>query len=367
MKLDKIDTRIIKKIYNSVISYFKSISSIILIGMISIIIFSIFAVGTNRGINSKLSNKQFVINKFKTTTDSVIKSNEKEAKVRVYLTKQKKIKELDLEEYVLGVVSGEMPVTFDIEALKSQAVAARTYSAAHMKAYGGSPCRNSKGADLCDTVHCQVYKSKEQRLKEWPKDLRKEYWNKLVQAVNDTSGQVLTYNGRLVLEPFYFSTSSGKTENSEDVFSTAVPYLRSVESPGENVSSKFCSTKSINYESLVNDLNSAFKGANLTVSNVKNNIKILNRSIAGGVTKMKVGKITCKGPQFRKALKLNSANFELKFCSSFVQINCKGYGHDVGMSQWGANVMAKNHKTYEQILTHYYKGTEIKSLSQIKE
>lgn len=359
------DNNILEKSYNFIKCYLKPMSSIVSIGMIFIVLFSIVFVGVNKSNHEiTLDNK---INKFKGGSESIIKykHNRKDQKIRVYVTKENKIKEMDLEQYVLGVVSGEMPASFHIEALKAQAVAARTYAAAHMKSFGGSPCKRAKGADLCDTVHCQVYKSKESRLRDWPKSQRDELWKKMVQAVNSTSGQVLTYQGKLVLEPFYFSTSSGKTENSQEVFSSAVPYLKSVYSPEKTEAPKFKTSKRVDYNTFVKSINSAFPKAKVSIQNVKSQVKVLSRTEAGGVKKIALGKIKATGPEFRRALKLNSANFNISFYSTYVLIDCKGYGHGVGMSQWGANIMAKGNKKYNDILTHYYNNTEIKKIDSI--
>ena len=155
--------------------------------------------------------------------------------VKIYLTKENRIIELPLEEYIKGVVSSEMPINFELEALKAQAVAARTYTIAHTKILGGG-CSKGNGADLCDTIHCQVYMSKEKRRELWGESAKKN-WNKVEEAVKSTEGQIITYNNELARGAYYFSTSSGRTENSEDIFVNALPYLRSVESYGRRPSS----------------------------------------------------------------------------------------------------------------------------------
>ena len=153
--------------------------------------------------------------------------------VKVYITESNEVKEVPLEEYVKSVVSGEMPVSFNMEALKAQAVAARTFVAAKIL----NPCPNAKGGIVCDTTHCQVYIDKEKRIEKW-KEAGEEYWNKISTAVDETKGQVLTYNKELVKYPQFFSTSSGMTENAIDVFSGDIPYLVSKESKGRRNSPK---------------------------------------------------------------------------------------------------------------------------------
>lgn len=360
-----IKNSVIKRNYRGISSYFKAMSSLIIIGMLSTILFSIVFVGINYEKNNAKVEEN--VKNFKDDPTSVVKYkfNGKTEKVKVYITSENKVKEIDLEEYVLGVVSGEMPASFHIEALKAQAVAARTYTIAHMKKFGGSGCKNGKGADLCDTVHCQVYKSKESRLSSWPKKQRDELWKKIVQAVNETSGEVITYNGKLISSPFYFSTSSGKTENSQEVFSNSLPYLKSVSSPGEEVAPKYKSSKDIKYNDFANAINSNFPKAKVSSSSVKTQVKVIKRTEGGSVKTIKVGNVNATGPQFRTALNLNSANFNISFLPQYVRIECNGYGHGVGMSQWGANVMAKNNKKYKEILKHYYKNTEIEKIEQV--
>lgn len=325
-----------------------------------IVITSLLIVGVGEGDN-KSTNKKDFINQFEINESSTkYVSLPKISCVKVLITKQNVVREIDLEEYVTGVVASEMPAAFDIEALKAQAVAARTYALAHVPESGGLPCKNGNGADLCDTVHCQVYKSKEERIKLWAsKKLGEEYWKKIKLAVESTSGQVLTYNGKLVMEPYYFATSSGKTENSEDVFSSSIPYLKSVESPGEERAGSFKSSNTFKYSELSKIINNSYNNANVSISNIKKGIKVIERSEAGSVKTIKVGSITMTGSKFRTMLGLKSSNFEIVFNANDVEINCSGYGHGVGMSQWGADAMAKSGKKYIEILNHYYKGTDI--------
>jgi stage II sporulation protein D len=284
-------------------------------------------------------------------------------KVKVYLTDKKKIVELDLEEYLPGVLSGEMPANFEIEALKAQAVAARTYALSRSKSIGGTGCSNYQGADLCDTVHCQVYVDKLTRLSQWEESQREELWNKIVSAVKATEGQVLTYNGQLVMRPQYFSASSGKTEDAQTVFGFDEPYLRSVESPGEEIAKEsYKKSYEFKYSNLASIINKSFPSAKVSSKNLHKQLEIVETSDAGTVTEIKVGNTTITGSQFRFMLDLNSANFIINFKKDAVQIQCRGNGHGVGMSQWGANVMAKSGSNYMNILTHYYQGTKVEKI-----
>lgn len=283
--------------------------------------------------------------------------------VSVYLTKEGRAVELPLEEYIKGVISSEMPVTFEMEALKSQAIAARTYTLAHTKALGSGNHENGKGADLCDTVHCQVYMTKEARLKAWGVSGEKN-WAKIEEAVNSTKGMVLTYNNELAKGAYYFSTSGGKTENVEEVFVNALPYLKSVDSPGEEISPSYKSSVTIPISKFVNTINNQYKDAGVSTGKLKSQIKINSKTEGGSVKEIKLGNITIPGKTFRVLFNLKSANFQLEILDKDVVINCIGSGHGVGMSQWGANVMAKAGKNYKDILKHYYSGVEIKTVNK---
>ena len=277
--------------------------------------------------------------------------------IKVYITKEDKVVDIKIEEYVKSVVSGEMPASFGIEALKAQAVAARTYVAAKR----GRPCDIAKGGDVCDTTHCQVYIGKEERIAKWD-GAGQENWDKISKAVDETKGIVLSYDKELVQYPQFFSTSSGKTENSRDVFSGDIPYLVSTESTGEEVAPRFKGELLLNSSDFVEKINSKFQDAKLTVDNLSEQIEIVSRSDAGGIKEIKIGGATVRGLDFRLAIGLNSTNFQYTISNNEIIFESKGYGHGVGMSQWGANIMAKNGSEYNSILKHYYTGVELKEL-----
>ncbi len=269
-----------------------------------IVITSLLIVGV--GDNQNLSegkNSEIILKEFNNNIKNIPLA--KISKVKIFMSKENIVKEMDLEEYVTGVVAAEMPASFEIEALKAQAVASRTYALARVLELGGSPCKNGNGANLCDTVHCQAYTSKQERIKSWEKSSKnsgEKYWAKIKMAVESTAGEVLTYNNSLVMEPIYFATSSGKTENSEDVFSNSLPYLRSVESPGEERSSNFKSSNKFKYNELSEIINSNYKNARVSATNIKNQLAVIDRTQAGSVKTIKVGSITMTGSKFRTML-----------------------------------------------------------------
>ena len=260
-------------------------------------------------------------------------------KINIYNHKTNKTEQMDIEEYLYGVLSGEMPSDFDIEALKAQAVAA-----------------------VCtDYTHCQEYKSYEELKESKGEDWIKDSYPIIKQAVDETKGHIITYDGEPIL-PLYFSTSSGKTENSEEVFSTEYPYLRSVDSPYDKYAPKYASTLKISNKDFVRKLKNTYSDINIIEDNLSSQIKILSRSDGGSVEKIKLGNKEVTGRDIRNILNLNSANFEIKFDTNSLDFVVKGYGHGVGMSQWGAQGMAEEGYKYYEILSHYYKDTIIKDL-----
>ena len=277
--------------------------------------------------------------------------------IKVYNHKNKKVQNIDIEEYLYGVLSGEMSAKFNIEALKAQAIAARTFTI-----YNKEQGKKHKDAVVCtDYTHCQEYKSEEDLLKTNGEEWINEFYPKIKQAVNETKGQIITYEGSPIL-PLYFSTSSGNTENSEEVFSDSYPYLRSVESPYDKNAPKFASNIKINNNDFIKTINKSYPKAKLYEENLSDQIKILNRSEGGSVNKIKLGNKELEGVDIRKLFNLNSSNFEIKFNDKYVDIVVKGYGHGVGMSQWGAEGMANEGHMYYEILTHYYTDTDIKDI-----
>jgi stage II sporulation protein D len=209
--------------------------------------------------------------------------------------------------------------------------------------------------------------SKERRYSDWLKKDADIYWNKITEAVMNTAEKVLTYEGKLVMDPFYFSMSSGKTENAVDVFAYDRPYLRSVESSGEKSVRDFETTAVYTYDKLASLINTKYPKSNVSSKKLKSQLSIRDRTSGGGSVKsMKVGGVTLTGRQFREFLELKSSNFKIVFNSKNIQVVSMGYGHGVGMSQWGARIMAKEGSNYEEILTHYYLGVKIDKLENIK-
>lgn len=343
---------------NIIVNQLKSILATTLIIIVFMIAMPMFVMGSNisqKDVEGESVVEEAAVEASTKKTNIMINGN---STVKVYITETDKIVEVPLEEYICGVVSNEMPANFEKEALKAQAVAARTYLASKKN----RGCSLHENVDICDSTHCQVYTSKEDRLSKWDESCAEDYWNKIKEAVDETSGQVLSYEGELVLYPQFFSTSSGQTENSEDVFSGDIPYLKSVSSIGEEEAPKYTSEKKYSLEDFVYLLNNNFSNLNATVENIKEKFKVKSKSEAGGVMTLEINNVEVKGTDFRKAVLLNSTNFTYEFIDNNIVFYCKGYGHGVGMSQWGANAMAKNGSGYDEILKHYYTGVEITNL-----
>ncbi|NLX63001.1 MAG: stage II sporulation protein D [Tissierellia bacterium] len=279
--------------------------------------------------------------------------------VKVYNIKNGQVMELPLEEYIKGVVAAEMPAEFHIEALKAQAVASRTYAINRMLKHGeGHP--EHPEAPLCIGIHCQVYLSLEELSSIHAKDWVEKYWGKIEEAVESTKGQVLYYEGELI-EALYHSTSGGMTEDAVDVFAVDLPYLKAVESQYEEDAPRYKSTVTMSGDEFVDKINKKFPDAHVTTENIAEKIKLVEKTESGRVKKISINGSIVDGREIRELFNLNSTNFKIYYnpSTNIVEIETIGYGHGVGMSQWGANGMAKNGKNYEEILKHYYTGVEL--------
>lgn len=249
---------------------------------------------------------------------------------------------IELEEYVTGVVGAEMPASFNVEALKAQAVIARTYA---LKA-------NSRGTVLSDNESSQSYKSNDQLKSLWGSSYN-TYYNKVKGAVDSTRGMYLTYNGSYI-EAVYHSTSNGRTEDSSNVWGNYFPYLVSVDSPYDSSNPSYLKTVSFSYSDISKKL-----GVIIT----SDTDFIINGKTSGDrVSSISVGEVSFTGVDFRNKLGLRSADFDIEKNDEGVVITTRGYGHGVGMSQYGANGMAKSGSSYRDILFHYYPGVTLKSL-----
>lgn len=322
----------IKDIKDIIIKYIKD-KNIIFKGSLVVIMVSGIIVGS---VN---------INKPNTYTNNITNINYQTSNnikyVKVY-RKNNEVLNIELEEYVIGVVAAEMPASFHMEALKSQAIIARTYAL---------KCINNN-VILTDTSSTQNYKSNKELKKLWGANYNK-YYKKIKEAVNSTKGMYLTYNGQII-EALYHSTSNGRTEDASYVWKNKVPYLVSTSSKYDKTNKSYKVTKTISYKQLTKLL--GYK------VDKKTTFKIISRTKGNRVYKYKIKNKVYTGVDLRTLLNLRSADFKIKKTNKGITITTYGYGHGVGLSQYGANGYAKNGYKYDKILKHYYKGIKINRL-----
>lgn len=257
--------------------------------------------------------------------------------------------QMELDEYVVCALLGEMPADFHLEALKAQAVAIRTYTLRHLQT------SKHENAHICtDSSCCQAYTSVEAFTKDTQNAVA---LSKIQTAVADTSGQVMIYDDTII-DATYFSCSGGRTEAAEAVWGTKVAYLVSVESPGEENARNFSKTVQMHKEEFLAKLglpkDSVFSEADLSIAYTEGD----------GIAWMQLLGHSYSGVELRNLLELSSTMISFSFSGQTVSVTTKGNGHRVGMSQYGANVMAEAGSSYEEILLHYYPGTALVSLTQ---
>lgn len=263
------------------------------------------------------------------------------------------VEDIDLDSYLYGVVASEMPANFEIEALKAQAVVARTYTIYQIK--NGSKHEN---ADVCDSSYCcQAWINKENRMARWEADKAEEYWNKIVKAVNDTKGKIIFYEGEPINALFH-SNSGGSTELSINVWGGDFPYFQTVETSGEENYSSYNSEVEISKDDLIQKMLERYSDFKIDFSN-SNCIKIEEYTASGRVQKISIGNKQISGVEARSIFGLKSAKFNFEILDASIKFSVLGYGHGVGFSQCGSDILAKNGKNYEEIIKYYYKDVEI--------
>jgi stage II sporulation protein D len=246
---------------------------------------------------------------------------------------------IELEEYLVGVVAAEIPASFNIEALKAQAIVARTYTLKRL----------SRGLTLGDTAATQEYKDINQMKITWQGDFQK-YYDKIKSAVDSTKGKYITYGGTYI-DAVYHSTSNGYTEDAAYVWGNNIPYLKSVDSSWDRNASSYLRTET-------KDNNTILSILGISIS-ADTPVEVLSRNASGRITSVRIGDSTYTGVNLRNMLGLRSADFDIVVQNGNLVFTTRGYGHGVGMSQYGANGMASNGYNYAQIITHYYQGVQI--------
>ena len=277
-------------------------------------------------------------------------------KIKLLHKETQEVEEVDLEEYLCHVVSAEMPADYEEEALKAQAIVARTYTIYK------SNNRKHENADICDdSACCQAWISKENRLARWEESKRQTNWEKIEKCVQATRGKIVTYQNQPI-NAFFHSNSGGTTEIPVNVWGgTNFPYLQVVETAGEEGYAQYSSEVNLTQSELLNKLKEKYSDIQINFTNA-DDIKILEYTDSGRVRTIKFGNHQLSGVESRTIFGLRSTNFEVKSENGIINFKVKGYGHGVGMSQTGANTMAKEGKNCEEIIHHFYANVEINSI-----
>lgn len=269
------------------------------------------------------------------------------------------VEQVKIDDYLCNVVSAEMPADFDNKALEAQAIVARTYTVFKILN------KKHSNADICDSsTCCQAWISKEDRLSRWTEDKRESNWEKISKAVKNTTGKIITYNNQPI-NAFFHSNSGGITEIPVNVWGgTGYPYLQSVQTSGEEGYTQYASEIEFSEEELTNKLKEKYSDISIDFSN-DDEIKILEYTESKRVKTVKFGNHQISGVEARTILGLKSTNFEISKNNGKIKFSVKGYGHGVGMSQTGADAMAKQGSSAEEIIKHFYTGVEIKDINSL--
>ncbi len=279
--------------------------------------------------------------------------------IKLLHKKTNEIEEVKIDDYLCNVVSAEMPADYELEALKAQAIVARTYTIYKVQN------KKHENADICDdSTCCQAWVSKENRLERWEETKREKNWNKIQQCVNETKGKIITYNNQPI-NAFFHANSGGTTELPVNVWGgSGLPYLQVVQTAGEEGYTQYSSEVDLTQEELINKLKTKYEDIQIDFNNDED-VKIIEHTDSNRVKTVKFGNHELSGVETRTLLGLKSTNFEIKKENNQIKFLVKGYGHGVGMSQTGANTMAKQGNNCEEIIKHFYVGIEIKDINSI--
>jgi stage II sporulation protein D len=303
----------------------KTIIAIAVVIMLLPYVITIILTGTSN------KNQNLLKGENKTMVD--VKSNNIETKI-------------NLEEYIIGIVALQMPAVYEKEALKAQAVIVRTNLYVQ---------KEKKETIIFEEAYLSL-ESMEKSLSE--KEFEEQY-QKLKQSVEETNGLVIEYQGNVVEAP-YHAVCAGRTRSGEEAFQNAdFEYLQGVDSPKDIKAKNYLRIITIEPKKLVDKLKAEYPEMEIQEENILEQMEILKRDSAGYVMQIKVGDLTISGEKFRSLLKINSSNFALAQAGNSIKITVKGLGHGVGLSQFGANEMAKEGLSYEEILNYYFQNIKI--------
>ncbi|MEW6661886.1 MAG: stage II sporulation protein D [Bacillota bacterium] len=286
--------------------------------------------------------------------------------IRLLFHQTGQVKEIPLEEYLVGVVAGEMPAEFHIEALKAQAVASRTYALKRIMQRATAPNPRHPEADVCtDATHCQAWMSRDDMEKRWGVWEYIKLKQRIEKAVADTANLVLTYQGKLA-EPVFHANAGGITENSEEVWQIGLPYLRSVSSPWDLQAPRAQTVASFSLHEIDRLLGTSLAAqpvAKLAYPQGEA-LRLTSKSSTGRAKEIMITGKKFAGTELRRMLGLRSTKFKWEIKGDRIVFTVDGHGHGVGMSQYGANGMAQEGKSFRDILTHYYTGVEFSRYGQ---
>lgn len=269
--------------------------------------------------------------------------------LRVWNTEQRRVQLLPLEEYVQCALAAEMPAHYDPQALRCQAVTARTYALHASLLYGGNGCDTVASCDVCtNSSCCQAYADKELQQSQWGAEYSL-FHKRTSDAVHATEGLILTYEGLPAL-PLYHACSGGLTENVQEVFSQSLPYLISVESPGEEAASTYSDHVVYTLEEACTRLRSAFPECGVEPDSLASQLRLQTATSSGRVGTVLIGSALVSGRELRAALDLRSTYITWEADNRTITFRTKGYGHGVGMSQVGAQAMAAEGYSFAEIL-----------------
>lgn len=297
---------------------------------------------------STLDNQQEVFLSVANAQKEVVyDKNEKLADAeKVKVLKDEKILEYSIKDYIFGVVAAEMPALYEKEALKAQAVAAYTYVC-----YKKEESNNTEYDISADPQVAQCFITREEAITRWGENAQ-EYQKKIDDCIAEVQGEIITYNGKPIFAA-YHAISAGITNDSKDVWGGELPYLKSVNSEGDETANGFLTEVKLTASELAEKLNNTAAAS----GEAKDYFANVSINEAGYVKTIEYCGKKISGTELAKALELRSGNFTVEYAEDVFCFKVKGYGHGVGMSQTGADYMAKQGKTYKEILSHYYTGT----------
>ena len=320
------------------------------------------AIFTKRDIKVSSNNTNEQVNseaKENVTDNQESKQEENSITIKLLHKENGQVEDVDLESYLCNVVSAEMPADYEIEALKAQAIVARTYTMYKREN------KKHANADICnDYTCCQAWITKDDRLARWEESKRQSNWEKIEKCVNETKGKIVTYENKPI-NAFFHSNSGGTTEIPVNVWGgTGFPYLQIVETSGEDGYAQYNSEATFARDELLQKLKEKYADIQIDF-NKEDDIRIVEHTDSGRVKTIKFGNHELSGVETRTLLGLKSTNFEIVKEAETIKFVVKGYGHGVGMSQTGANTLAKEGKTCEDIIHHFYANVEIKEINSI--